>query len=920
LAVYTNINRNGKKHKNRPARSFPARNTGLVLFSIATIAAIALFTNFFNFLRFFLMGTFGVFSYALVSSLFIVAKALINGKTYNFNKKYAVYLLIALVSFLSLLQMAFLGSGNASNFFKYLGDVYAMQTSVGGVAIALITYPLIKLLNQVGAYVFYIILLTIMSALIIDYINANKVFKKLGSRTMVNFKTIEKKSLTNQKITNDNNEFYKNKKAVNLSLNTSDKKQAAYKPAFSNFNDERNNYFIKQDDEKETTLESAFTKNSFKPLFDEKEAHTSKRPPKIMHTDYSEGFNGKKQKDAPTNDEARQKNLKFLHSTMIDKNASVGIKGVNVKNPNEEFSTTNLNKKINDRLSNMPKEREVIDVDAKFEEDLKRIEQKEITSNPTIFNKTNIQEDDIFERETKIPIKPRNIISNFEQTEIKEAKPSKEETAFRYKKPSRYNRPPVELLSTISTNVEDCSDDYLEKSVQLEQVLNDFRVPAKVIAVTRGPAVTRYELQMPAGVSVKKITQHAEDIAMTLASNGAVRIEAPIPGKNAVGVEVPNKKIATIALKDIIESREFIKSKSNLTFGLGKDISGTSTVCDLAKMPHLLVAGATGSGKSVCLNSLIISLLYKSSPEDLRLILIDPKRVEFYVYNGLPHLMLPNVITEGDKAINAFNWAIEEMERRFEVFQANNVKNLGEYNNLPDIINGEKAKMPMIVIIVDELADLMLTNKREVEDKIMRLAAKARAAGIHLVLATQRPSVDVITGTIKANLSSRIAFAVSSFADSKTILDGGGADKLLGKGDMLYAPIDYPEPRRIQGAFVSNEEVNAIVDYIKQNNKAYFDDEVSQVINQKLNSANGFSNSNNGADIDELLPAALKLIIETGQASISMLQRKFSIGYSRAARIVDQMEDLKYVSPSDGSRARNVYITMEKYHQIFGED
>ena len=860
------------------------------------------------------MGTFGVFAYAIFSSLFIIAKALVSISPFI---KSMLYLSLALISFLSILQMAFLGAGGATNFAGYIGDVYALQTSVGGVFIALNLpyYDVIKSsrricflyynFNYVGFYY--------------RFCQKTKFFKKISDRTMVNFNKIDKNNpVYNQPKISKKEAKNLKKQSISLSLNTNKSvSKSLDTPIFDTFEDKRNNYYENEVEEDN----SRFLPKTFNPIFEEKQNIDSRRPPKIVHNDYNEGFSSKKPTINITDDETRQKNLEFLRATMINKNhITNSIKGTNVKNPNEEFSTSYLNNKIAERLNKSAHDEPIIeDIDAKFEADLKKVEIKPINKVNNIFDKKDntsynkiepIKKTEYNELiiETK---RPKNIISGFEQMEISPTRMPAEEVMPRYKRPSRYVRPPMGLLSTISTNIEDYADDYLEKSQQLERVLNEFRVPAKVIAVTRGPAVTRYELQMPAGVSVKKITQHAEDIAMTLASNGAVRIEAPIPGKNAVGVEVPNNTIATIALKDIIESREFIKSKSHLSFCLGKDISGNSKICDLAKMPHLLVAGATGSGKSVCLNSLIISLLYKSSPEDLRLILIDPKRVEFYVYNGLPHLMLPDVITEADKAINAFNWAINEMERRFQLFQDTNVKNLAEYNALPEILNGTKPKMPMIVIIVDELADLMLTNKRDVEDKIMRIAAKARAAGIHLVLATQRPSVDVITGTIKANLPSRIAFSVTSFADSKTILDGGGADKLLGKGDMLYAPIDYPEAKRIQGAFVSNDEVKAIVEFIKQNNKAYFDEEIEQVINQKI-SNNGFVNGSYENEVDELLQPALKLIIESGQASISMLQRRFAIGYARAARIIDQMELMKYVSPSDGSKARNVYITMEK--------
>ena len=487
--------------------------------------------------------------------------------------------------------------------------------------------------------------------------------------------------------------------------------------------------------------------------------------------------------------------------------------------------------------------------------------------------------------------------------------------------PVKYTPPPFDLLMTASDDHSDDGDTRLKQDI-IESTLEEFKVPAKVINVTRGPAVTRFELQMPPGISVKKIEPFEQDLSYRLASTHGVRIETPIPGKTAVGIEVPNKNISIVGLREILESKEFTTSNSPLTFALGKDIGGDKIVCNLAKMPHLLIAGATGSGKSACLNSLIASMIYKTSPDDLRLILIDPKRVEFSNFNGLPHLMLPDVVTELDKAINAFNWAINEMERRYHLFNSLRVRNIGDYNVCDAVKSGEQSKIPYIVIIVDELADMMMQAKREVEDRIRNLAQKARAAGIHLVLATQRPSVDVITGTIKANLPSRIAFAVTNFADSKTILDGGGADKLLGRGDMLYSPLDAPEPKRIQGAYVTAEEVNAILEYVRENNPSVYDDSVSNMINtvKKLD-----DNDEDGADIeaeadndDPFLGEAVKLVIENGQASISMVQRRFCVGYARAARLIDQMELRKYISPFEGSKPRQVYINMDDWRNIFG--
>ena len=481
---------------------------------------------------------------------------------------------------------------------------------------------------------------------------------------------------------------------------------------------------------------------------------------------------------------------------------------------------------------------------------------------------------------------------------------------------AEYIKPPTSLLEYLE-NVEVVSEEECNENIEkLETVLQDFKINAKVKAVQVGPAVTRYEIGMPQGVSVKKVQFHADDIAMALASNGSIRIEAPIPGKNAVGIEVPNRAVMGVSLREMIESLDYQKRISPMSFVLGKDINGSVQFCNLDKMPHLLVAGSTGSGKSVCLNTMLISMIYKSSPEDLRLILIDPKTVEFSTYANLPHLLTPEIITTKEQTINALNWAIKEMEERYGLLQRNQVVNIKEYNALDIVKNNEVEKLPYVVIVIDELGDLMIDAKREMEERIMKLAQKSRAAGIHLVIATQRPSVDVITGTIKANLPSRIAFALTNFADSKTVLDMGGAEKLLGKGDMLFKPSDLPEPRRVQGAFISSREVASVVKFIKENNRADFDEAAQKDINQSVS----VSAQNTEGDIinfDPVLKDALRFFIQANQASITMIQRRFGVGYARAARIIDQMEQNGFISPAEGSKPRQVLISLEEYNLIF---
>jgi S-DNA-T family DNA segregation ATPase FtsK/SpoIIIE len=401
-------------------------------------------------------------------------------------------------------------------------------------------------------------------------------------------------------------------------------------------------------------------------------------------------------------------------------------------------------------------------------------------------------------------------------------------------------------------------------------------------------------------------------------------LETPIPGKRAVGIEVPNASIDIVGLRDVIQSHEFQKASSPLTIALGKDIAGANIVCELNKMPHLLIAGATGSGKSACLNSVIMSLVYKASPEDVRLILIDPKLVEFTRYKNLPHLLTGEIINDGTEALNAFRWLKVEMDRRYMQFAKNLVSDLTEYNKCPAVKSGEEEKLPYIVLIVDELAELMMSqNRKDLEEKIMSMAQKARAAGIHLILATQRPSVDVITGTIKANLPSRIAFSVKSVIDSRTILDSAGAETLLGRGDMLYAPLGVDDPRRVQGAYVTTDEVTTVIEYVKEHNEGIFDDEFKKAIavpDEPDAAAASAADEGDETGFDPLMPAILKLVIEANIASASFIQRRFSVGYARAARIIDQMEQSGFIGPLDGGKPRTVYITREKFFEVFGAE
>ena len=493
-----------------------------------------------------------------------------------------------------------------------------------------------------------------------------------------------------------------------------------------------------------------------------------------------------------------------------------------------------------------------------------------------------------------------------------------------------YDYPPIDLLTQGKhASVAGAETELRESSACLLDTLDSFNIEAQIIGIVRGPSVTRFELTIPRGIKISRITALADDIALSLGAAN-VRI-APIPDKVAVGIEVPNKTVNTVYIRECIGSPAFANAKSRLSFAVGKDITGKPVIGDIAKMPHMLIAGTTGSGKSVCINSMLISLLYKSTPEEVRLIMVDPKMVELGNYNGIPHLLIP-VVTDPKKAAGALNWAVGEMERRYKLFADHQVRNLVGYN---DLMRSEKAKaeqtedghpeqyqvLPQIVIVIDELADLMMVAAKEVENSICRIAQKARAAGMHLVVATQRPSADVITGIMKANIPSRIAFAVASQIESRIILDTTGAEKLIGKGDMLYAPLGEGKPTRVQGCFISNEEIEAVIARIKETSTAEYSEEILEHIEQQAeqvgNNKGGGSGTNDpGDDEDELIEEAIEVIMDCRQASTSMLQRRLKLGYSRAARIIDQIEDRGIIGPSEGSKPRQILISREDWQEM----
>lgn len=538
-------------------------------------------------------------------------------------------------------------------------------------------------------------------------------------------------------------------------------------------------------------------------------------------------------------------------------------------------------------------------------------------ASPKINNDTSfIKELKCFNEEIIEEDKENKVIDYIESEE-----PFKKATSISLKQ-SSYSLPSSSLLDEVKMNAQINKTEIEENAHILKETLNDFGVKGEINNVNVGPTITQYEFKPASGVRVTKIVNLADDLALSLAVSG-LRIEAPIPNKSAVGIEVPNPKPRTVKFKEVIASEQFINAESNITFALGKDISGHTMIGDLAKMPHLLIAGATGAGKSVCLNALITSILYKAKPHEVKFIMIDPKKVELNNYIDIPHLLSP-VVTDTKKAAATLKWIVKEMERRYDVFSESGARDIKTYNQ--KFIQAEALSeehqfefMPQIVVIIDELADLMMVAPADVEDSICRLAQLARAAGIHLVIATQRPSVDIITGLIKANIPSRIAFAVSSQTDSRTILDMGGAEKLLGNGDMLYYPRGYAKPVRIQGVFVTDDEIDRIVNHVKHQAEPVYDDNISKNVDAIMSSSADSDEKTNNEAFDDLLSDACEFFIENGNASISMLQRHFRIGYTRAARIIDELEGLGFVGPYEGSKARKVKVSLADCREFFGD-
>lgn len=931
-----------------------------------------------NFIKTFILGVIGLLVYPICAIGILVSALLMKKKRFSFspNKRYIIYLSIALFIIWFIFHLILTSRLPMNSYGSFLKETYSARTTAGGILFSLLSYPIVKLLTLVGAYIFSAIALAIFVGLIIDLINVEKNSNKVEKKTKFDFNSIEDFEIDEPEIKPVSKEEQA-KKIAKRRLGLEKGETTILSSSMPNLdvnNRATQSRPMSKRDYILTPIEPVIPPDNTNDLFLDNTTgyFNSKKVNKKSNFDVNANSlnNTINESDESTTLTQVHEYAKSNQVEEIKPKEDVSI--LDSKENNDEFDlyperTTN---DMNDDQSNssnndykdiiLDDEDEYQDYDyANTEEsddsiideaddDLSTLENLDGQADDNSYNETDITE------EITPDLNQNDFVDNYSKSkeefslgstvESEVVRPSVDLTKFNLPNISKklndepeqmriqepkvkqeippYVTPPVDLLNYID-NPTRITDEELQDNIdRLEQVLEDFKVPAKVNNVQVGPAVTRYELTMPRGISVNKIAQMADDIAMTLASNGAIRVEAPIPGKNSVGIEVPNAQISAVSLRELIDSNEFRVRGNPLSFVLGKDINGDIIFCNLDKMPHLLVAGSTGSGKSVCLNTMLLSMCYKSGPQDLRLILVDPKMVEFSTYNGLPHLLIPEVITNKDMTINALDWAIKEMERRYALFAKNHVVNINEFNKSDAVKAKREEKLPFIVIVVDELADLMLEAKREIEDRIAKLAAKARAAGIHLVLATQRPSVDVITGTVKANLPSRIAFALTNYMDSKTVLDGGGAEKLLGKGDMLFKPQDKPEPRRVQGAFVSNAEISKVVEFIKTHNRPVYDDDTGNAIK---NPHQDKSHSHDGGavrdqEFDPVLKDALRMFIQTKQASGSMISRRYSVGFNRAGRIMDQMERAGFIGPQEGSKPRQVLITMDEYKAIFGDD
>lgn len=949
--------------KNKKKVSSNAKKiVGITMIALSCLAFFFLLTNLVGFMQNFLLGAFGYFAYPMFVAMLLGGVALLNNKKYKISKKYAIFLYLTIFFLVCIIQLAIVGNKSGS-FGDYLASNYTRKHTAGGIVFGLFTTCILYMTNFVWAFVIFSVLFAISLALYIDAIIAMKKKAsadepvKLSIKEVKNDEKPQPKEEVNVVMSGNIEKKLSREEEVRQKLGLT--RRGAIEPISTTHKEEEKPKKVDPKTLKGDELKSYLLtppQADFSKFFSpEARSYARNGLSNPSKSEIDRNINSLKKEEIPPiiSDSMRQNAVtdaqpeqlvseadNIIREVMEESNFthsdSVSAEDIEKAQERQNNSDRDFDRDRNnfdrDRNNNFDRSDRALDhssdrVSDRLDRDLSRDtfdrhgdrDSFSRESDRNAFNRSDRtsmpnQSDRGLVRDGEFAVPDRKKFVDFDN--ISNSEEEKPEVI----KPYSYTKPPIDLVTTRSTDMSDLDDDIQTKTVILENTLEEFGVPAKVQNVVIGPAVTRYELEMPSGVTVKKILNLSSDIALALEANGGdVRIEAPVPGRNVVGIEVPNDKVATVSLKDVLISNEFNSAKSPLTYAVGKDITGRIMVGALNKMPHLLIAGTTGSGKSVMLNSIIISLLYKSSPDDCKLLLIDPKQVEFTPYEGIPHLIVPKVISDLTKATNALQWAVDEMERRFRLIREARVRDIDEYNSTPDVVTYKKKKMPFIVIIIDEFSDFIMQGKKEVEDKIIRLGQKARAAGIHIILATQYPTTEYVTGGIKANFPSRIAFKVASNVNSVVILGQPGAEKLLGHGDMLYAPQEYSAaPKRVQGCFITTREIADIVNYVTLNNEPVFDKDIQDAINNAPKaSSNGGDNERGG--MDPLLPEALKMCIDAGQASTSMIQRRLSIGYPRAGKIIDQMTEMGYISAADGAKPRNVYITLEEYYQIFGD-
>ncbi len=843
----------------------------------------------------FMHGMFGYSAYLIGPALIYIA-VLISANRPAKTVRHGIIALVLLVLMLSAaVQIFVVGTPKSENFFDFFADLYVdgYEFRGGGVIALFVGEPLL-LLGQVGASII-IILLALVYFLIVSKITVADFVHKIGDPI---------------KKTKD--------KAVEHHRRRTEEKALA-EEEFERLERER---LLAEIEEEVSEKESVERLKRIASSVDEDINRTDITPDAAGKTKPTD-----EKPDEPPNilqeqTEDSREYMKALQDFIMEKNKAIlEADEEQKKDPLEDTDgelvpILDAINKFNEENSNITPVKEVVDAP---KENISTSDEAEL---PFDIN-------DVVQQEIKKPIIEKSPVYTEKKPDVvtpptspKPVIQKSQESNSQVKLSEVYTLPPVTLLNPIENKIaqQDIELEIKKNSDTLVETLKSFGVQTKIVGVSRGPSVTRYELQPAPGVKISKITNLVDDIALNLAAAG-VRIEAPIPNKAAVGIEVPNKQKDTVYFRELVDNTDFKKSfDKKLETVLGKDIGGNTVTCNVAKMPHLLIAGTTGSGKSVCVNSIIMSILMKSTPEDVRLIMVDPKKVEFMMYNGIPHLLIP-VVTDAKKAAGALAWAVNEMLNRYKLFSENNVRDFGGYNELAKDPNSGLKKMSHIVIFIDELADLMMASPKDVEDSIVRLAQMARAAGMHLVIATQRPTVNVVTGLIKANIPSRIALMVASQMDSRVILDASGAEKLLGNGDMLYMPVGMPKPVRVQGCYVSDKEVERVVEFIKQTFAAEYDESIMEEIERQtemVSSGDGKGSGSSDGDIDdtdEKLEEAIELVVEAGVASTSSLQRALKLGYGRAARLIDTMEKMGVVGPFEGSKPRQVLMTKQEWYE-----